>query len=73
MAGRAAAAPFSTASGETVRATLFPGDGIGPEIAESVKQVRNFGFVYPDLLLYIPLCDHDSHQLGLYSSDADLP
>lgn len=23
-----------------IRATLFPGDGIGPEIAESVKQVR---------------------------------
>ncbi|TVU22661.1 hypothetical protein EJB05_32376, partial [Eragrostis curvula] len=38
---RLSAAPFSTASGETVRATLFPGDGIGPEIAESVKQVFN--------------------------------
>ncbi|KAF8661935.1 hypothetical protein HU200_056904 [Digitaria exilis] len=34
-------APFSTEAGETVRATLFPGDGIGPEIAESVKQVFN--------------------------------
>ncbi|RWR76857.1 isocitrate dehydrogenase NAD catalytic subunit 5, mitochondrial-like protein [Cinnamomum micranthum f. kanehirae] len=28
-------------SGTTIRATLFPGDGIGPEIAESVKQVFN--------------------------------
>ncbi|KAL5671601.1 hypothetical protein ACJX0J_015907, partial [Zea mays] len=36
-----AVAPFSTESGETIRATLFPGDGIGPEIAESVKQVFN--------------------------------
>lgn len=46
VTGRAfapAAAPFSTEAGETVRATLFPGDGIGPEIAESVKQVHNFG------------------------------
>ncbi|OEL13477.1 Isocitrate dehydrogenase [NAD] catalytic subunit 5, mitochondrial [Dichanthelium oligosanthes] len=37
-----AAAPFSTEAGETVRATLFPGDGIGPEIAESVKQLATF-------------------------------
>ncbi|KAL0338437.1 UNVERIFIED_CONTAM: 3-isopropylmalate dehydrogenase, chloroplastic [Sesamum angustifolium] len=30
----------SPASGsDLIRATLFPGDGIGPEIAESVKQV----------------------------------
>lgn len=29
----------SIANGEKIRATLFPGDGIGPEIAESVKQV----------------------------------
>ncbi|KAH1090200.1 hypothetical protein J1N35_017457 [Gossypium stocksii] len=29
---------FSSAT-DTIRATLFPGDGIGPEIAESVKQV----------------------------------
>jgi hypothetical protein len=29
---------FSSAS-TPIRATLFPGDGIGPEIAESVKQV----------------------------------
>ncbi|ONL96890.1 isopropylmalate dehydrogenase1 [Zea mays] len=36
-----AVAPFSTESGETIRATLFPRDGIGPEIAESVKQVFN--------------------------------
>ncbi|XP_066311759.1 isocitrate dehydrogenase [NAD] catalytic subunit 5, mitochondrial-like [Miscanthus floridulus] len=44
VTGRAfaqAVAPFSTESGETIRATLFPGDGIGPEIAESVKQVFN--------------------------------
>nr|CAD1824606.1 unnamed protein product [Ananas comosus var. bracteatus] len=35
------AAPFSAAASpsDTIRATLFPGDGIGPEIAESVKQV----------------------------------
>jgi hypothetical protein len=26
-------------SGETITCTLFPGDGIGPEIAESVKQI----------------------------------
>jgi isocitrate dehydrogenase (NAD+) len=39
---RLGAAQFSTTSGETVRATLFPGDGVGPEIAESVKQVRNW-------------------------------
>ncbi|PSR92836.1 3-isopropylmalate dehydrogenase [Actinidia chinensis var. chinensis] len=26
---------------DLIRATLFPGDGIGPEIAESVKQVRS--------------------------------
>lgn len=29
----------SAAQGETIRATLFPGDGIGPEIADCVKQV----------------------------------
>ena len=49
VAGRAlapAVAPFSTESGETIRATLFPGDGIGPEIAESVKQVLNLGSVW---------------------------
>lgn len=33
-----AARAFSS-SATTIRATLFPGDGIGPEIAESVKQV----------------------------------
>jgi len=46
VTGRAlapAVAPFSTGAGDTVRATLFPGDGIGPEIAESVKQVQNCG------------------------------
>jgi isocitrate dehydrogenase (NAD+) len=26
-------------SGETITCTLFPGDGIGPEIAESVKKI----------------------------------
>ncbi|PHU27034.1 3-isopropylmalate dehydrogenase, chloroplastic [Capsicum chinense] len=32
---------FASAASESnlIRATLFPGDGIGPEIAESVKQV----------------------------------
>ncbi|KAF7084674.1 hypothetical protein CFC21_088230 [Triticum aestivum] len=39
--GRHVGASFSTEAGETIRATLFPGDGIGPEIAESVKQVFN--------------------------------
>lgn len=29
----------SDTSLEPIKATLFPGDGIGPEIAESVKQV----------------------------------
>ncbi|KAJ0449916.1 putative inorganic diphosphatase [Helianthus annuus] len=31
---------FSSTSSDLIRATLFPCDGIGPEIAESVKQVR---------------------------------
>ncbi|KAM3252378.1 hypothetical protein P3L10_006448 [Capsicum annuum] len=33
---------FTSAASESnlIRATLFPGDGIGPEIAESVKQRR---------------------------------
>ena len=33
---------FSAAAAEEEKhtATLFPGDGIGPEIAEAVKQVR---------------------------------
>lgn len=31
----------SDSSDQTIRATLFPGDGIGPEIAESVKQIFN--------------------------------
>ena len=26
---------------KTITATLFPGDGIGPEIADAVKQVSN--------------------------------
>nr|GFA72534.1 3-isopropylmalate dehydrogenase, chloroplastic-like [Tanacetum cinerariifolium] len=29
---------YSSSSSGLIRATLFPGDGIGPEIAESVKQ-----------------------------------
>ncbi|MQL90439.1 hypothetical protein Taro_023023 [Colocasia esculenta] len=32
---------FSLEAATPIRATLFPGDGIGPEIAESVKQVFN--------------------------------
>ncbi|KAK1268627.1 hypothetical protein QJS04_geneDACA005000 [Acorus gramineus] len=32
-------APAPSSPAGTIRATLFPGDGIGPEIAESVKQV----------------------------------
>jgi isocitrate dehydrogenase (NAD+) len=39
MTARSVGASFSTETAETIRATLFPGDGIGPEIAESVKQV----------------------------------
>lgn len=49
-AGRAASATLRAAAGQQQRfmaanpdrvtATLFPGDGIGPEICESVKQVR---------------------------------
>ncbi|GMN34119.1 hypothetical protein TIFTF001_042008 [Ficus carica] len=35
----AAARAFSSTATDPIRATLFPGDGIGPEIAESVKQV----------------------------------
>ncbi|ESW16363.1 hypothetical protein PHAVU_007G150400 [Phaseolus vulgaris] len=30
---------FSSAVSSPIRATLFPGDGIGPEIADSVKQI----------------------------------
>lgn len=36
---RSFAASASGSSSNLIRATLFPGDGIGPEIAESVKQV----------------------------------
>jgi hypothetical protein len=63
MTGRsiAAGASFSTEAGETIRATLFPGDGIGPEIAESVKQVRN------SLFMSVCVCgmnsDHSSMSL----------
>ena len=45
-----AAMAFSS-SATTIRATLFPGDGIGPEIAESVKQVG------PSLSLSLSLSD----------------
>lgn len=38
----ATARAFSSSSADLIRATLFPGDGIGPEIAESVKQVLPF-------------------------------
>ena len=47
-----AARAFSSAT--TLRATLFPGDGIGPEIAESVKQVG------PSLSLSLSLSLSDS-------------
>lgn len=36
--GHSARRGFSSNSG-VIKATLFPGDGIGPEIAESVKKV----------------------------------
>lgn len=32
---------ISFSSDKTVTATLFPGDGIGPEIANAVKEVRS--------------------------------
>lgn len=34
-----AAAASDSSNSNLIRATLFPGDGIGPEIAESVKEV----------------------------------
>lgn len=34
-----------------IRATLFPGDGIGPEIADSVKQVRSSSILLPNFCL----------------------
>ncbi|PIA28936.1 hypothetical protein AQUCO_06400004v1 [Aquilegia coerulea] len=36
----------------SIRATLFPGDGIGPEIAESVKKVSILSHT-PSSLLFI--------------------
>lgn len=36
---------FST-SATPITATFFPGDGIGPEIAESVKQVQYNGALW---------------------------
>jgi len=33
-------------SSTPIKATLFPGDGIGPEIAESVKQVPFFNLLW---------------------------
>ena len=38
-AERGAAQREFASNGGSIKATLFPGDGIGPEIAESVKQV----------------------------------
>nr|KAJ0222626.1 hypothetical protein LSAT_V11C200065940 [Lactuca sativa] len=32
---------YSSSSSDLIRATLFPDDGIGPEIATSVKQIFN--------------------------------
>ncbi|KAL6003515.1 hypothetical protein ACLOJK_023746 [Asimina triloba] len=37
----------SSASSEPIRATLFPGDGIGPEIANSVKQIWWLSLAWP--------------------------
>lgn len=47
-AGAASSVPRRSVSSDSeedkiVTATLFPGDGIGPEIAVSVKQVREYG------------------------------
>lgn len=41
-----------TSPGEPIRATLFPGDGIGPEIAESVKKVLS---VKPNIVLSVKI------------------
>ena len=38
---------FSSDASTPIRATLFPGDGIGPEISESVKQVSLPPFLLP--------------------------
>jgi len=47
--------PRSFSSATTpIQATLFPGDGIGPEIAESVKQVTSFPFQF-SLVLWLSL------------------
>ncbi|GKV16360.1 hypothetical protein SLEP1_g27013 [Rubroshorea leprosula] len=45
---------FSAAS-TPIRATLFPGDGIGPEIAESVKTVLLFAFFFNSLFSLVIL------------------
>lgn len=57
---------FSSSS-DLITATLFPGDGIGPEIAESVKQVRfsdSNTYTYIYLHMYSILLLY-SYQLGL--------
>lgn len=47
---------FSSAS-TPIRATLFPGDGIGPEIADSVKQVPfHFSPILSNCWLYLFEC-----------------
>lgn len=49
FAAKPLARPFSSASAtDLIRVTLFPGDGIGPEIAESVKQVFCYLFYIPN-------------------------
>jgi hypothetical protein len=63
MTARSVGASFSTETAETIRATLFPGDGIGPEIAESVKQVRNSFLVYAGVYLCGMNSDHSSMSL----------
>lgn len=43
---------FMAANPDRVTATLFPGDGIGPEICESVKQVRDHSQTHSLLSLH---------------------
>ena len=58
-----AARAFSSVS-TSIRATLFPGDGIGPEIAESVKQVC---ICYPRFLAIPIYLSWDREILGFIS------
>ncbi|CAH1431487.1 unnamed protein product [Lactuca virosa] len=46
---------YSSSSSDLIRATLFPGDGIGPEIATSVKQIFN--------VAEVPI-DWEEHYVG---------